>query len=87
MPLEIRFVELTLKVVIPVLSRTEEEAQAIACEVLGDKLGIMHGDAPEISEFTLVSEPAGFATETVWGEAVPEEAMEVAQLRAWLASR
>jgi hypothetical protein len=84
MPLQIRFVELTLSVVIPVCSRTEEEAQAIACEVLGDKIGIMHGDAPDISGFMFIEEPFAFETETVWGEAVPEEAMTVCKLREWL---
>jgi len=87
MPLEIRFVRVHVTVDIPVCSRTEAEAHAIAREVVGDKMGIMHGDPPTVAS-TEITEGLDVADdETVWGEAVPEEADEVGLLREWLKER
>jgi hypothetical protein len=86
MPLSIRFVRLTLTVDIPVCSRTEQEAEAIARDVLADKMGIQSGwDAPTVSgvEFTEGLDVGD--DEIVWGESVPEHAMQIGQLRDWLA--
>ena len=87
MPLAIRFVRVHVTVDIPVLSRTEAEAHEIARDVLADKMGIMHGDAPTVAS-TEVTEGLNVADdETVWGEAVPEEAHTVALCREWLSER
>ena len=86
MPLELRFARLTLTVDIPVCSRTEAEAEAIARDVLVDKMGITMGDAPTVASVEFTDGACIADDETVWGEAVPEEASEVGQLRAWLES-
>jgi hypothetical protein len=86
MPLQIRFVRLTLTVDIPVLTRTDEEAIALACDVVGDKLGI-DGDAPPVALAELVECVGVSDKEAVWGEAVPEDHMELGQLREWLKTR
>ena len=87
MPLAIRFVRVNVTVDIPVCSRTEAEAHEIARDVLADKMGIMHGDAPTIAS-TEITEGLDVADdETVWGEAVPEEVMTVGLLREWLKAR
>ncbi len=85
MPLTLRFGRLTLTVDIPVCSRTEQEAEAIARDVLADKMGITMGEAPDVArvEFT---DGLSAGDETVWGEAVPEDSMSVSALRAWLES-
>ena len=87
MPLEIRFVRVHVTVDIPVCSRTEAEAHEIARDVLVDKMGIMHGDAPTIASTELTEGLNIGDDETVWGEAVPEDFMQVGQLRKWLRNR
>ena len=87
MPLAIRFVRVHVTVDIPVCSRTEEEAHEIARDVLTDKMGITMGDAPTIASTELTEGLDVGDDETVWGEAVPEEADEVGLLREWLKNR
>lgn len=88
MPLAIRFVRLTLTVDVPVCSRTEQEAEAIARDVLADKMGLQPGwDAPTIASLEFTEGLDVGDDETVWGESVPEHADTVGSLREWLESR
>lgn len=88
MPLEIRFIRVTMTTEIAVCSRTEQEAEAITRDVLGDKLGIQFGwETPEVVSIEFTEGLSVAEDETVWGEAVPEEACEVGQLREWLKER
>lgn len=85
MPLQIRYAKVTLTLYMPVCSRTPEEGAAIARDCLADFLS-GYDDLPDPEVAMLSEQPAQVdGDDTVWGEAVPEEHMTVAELREHLA--
>lgn len=89
MPLQIRYAKVTLTLYMPVCSRTAEEGEAIARDCLGDFVSGFFPDFDELPEPDVVllnEQPEQIDGDaTVWGEAVPEDAMTVAELREHLA--
>jgi len=85
------FVKTSITVWLPVCSRTEAEARAIAEESvsevfeIGTQDGTMQGDARVLAEFCTLEQPPEVGDDaTVWGEATPEEHETVGALRRHL---
>jgi len=85
------FVKTSVIVWLPVCSRTEQEALAIAEESVTEvfEIGEGHGglqkEARVLAEYVTTEQPPEVDDEaTVWGEAVPEDQDSVGSLRAHL---
>lgn len=87
MPNKIRFAKLTITLYMPVCSRTAEEAIEIAKDCVDDF--VSGYDALPVPDVELYDEQPELVDDddTVWGEAVPEETMTVAELRDHLGAR